>query len=389
MFNTLLTCAGAIAMVAGAAPRAVAQAPRSSNATGFVITVGDPVHTTPELPPVWIGVRMVPVPAALKAHLSHGELMVANVVTDSPADNAGIQQYDVIVSINGQTIEDGPSLIDAIVASGADKPATFVIVRGGQDQTVTITPAEPPESPALSYRYDEPEPPTADDAVRYFGHNLRIGPNGNMIFQPLGRMRDMENWLDQDLGQLQMPDIQSWLSDEFGDMKSFQVAPGSSGSSFGYSASDDDGQHEISISISEDGKSISIHRRSDGTVEVKRKTGGDEKTTVYDNVDQMREKDAEAYEVYHKHVGGLHTTIVPPAIDKLPALQRDFDKQLQEIQKRAQEAIEKARQSRESLEKRSKESDQKSGEKSDKKSDSNVDNSSIRVQVGGRLGRVA
>ena len=54
----------------------------------------------------WLGVVMVDVPKALSAHLNTGDegLMVINVIRDSPADTAGIQQYDVILRVDNEAI---------------------------------------------------------------------------------------------------------------------------------------------------------------------------------------------------------------------------------------------------------------------------------------------
>jgi hypothetical protein len=350
MIQLLAGSAGVIAMMAGDVPHMTTVAPLSpcTNAIAVVMTLEDNT-AAPEPAPVWIGVRMAPAPAALKAHLSRGELMVANVVTDSPADRAGLERYDVIVSVDGRTIEDGAALVDAIVAAEPGRPCALVLIRGGREQTLQITPVDRPESPAMSFRYDEPERVVDDSAVRYFGHNLRVGPNGNLLVQPLGRLRDMETWLDQDLGELQIPDIQTWIGDEFDQMKMFQLSPGANAFSFALRLGDDDtnAQHEVSIRVTENGDSTAIHRRADGTVEVTRQSDADEQTTVYDDEEQMQAADPEAYELLRRHsAGGFRTMIVPPALDRLPGLQQGFDEQLRDIRARTQEAIEMARKGR-------------------------------------------
>jgi len=275
-------------------------------------------------------------------------LMVANVATDSPADRAGLEQYDVIVSFDGHPVADGSALVDAIVATGPGRSAEIVLIRGGREQTLRITPVDRPESPAMSFRYDEPEPVVDDHAVRYFGHNLRVGPQGNLLVQPLGRLRDMGHWLDQNLDELLIPDIQAWIGDDFDHMKVFEFSPGANAFSFAFRLSDgNDTEHEVSIHITQNGESIAIHRNADGTIKVTRESDGDTQTTVYDDDDQMKAEDPDAYKHLQKHGGsGFRTMILPPALDRLPSLQHDFDKQLREIRKRTQAALEMARHGR-------------------------------------------
>jgi len=57
---------------------------------------------------VWLGVQLTPVPNALAGHLQLEDagLMVRNVFTDSPADVAGLDRYDVIVKAEGKAVID-------------------------------------------------------------------------------------------------------------------------------------------------------------------------------------------------------------------------------------------------------------------------------------------
>ncbi len=54
----------------------------------------------------WLGVQFGPVPKPLAAHLKLGDekgQMILNVAEGSPADVAGLQQYDVITALDGQS----------------------------------------------------------------------------------------------------------------------------------------------------------------------------------------------------------------------------------------------------------------------------------------------
>ena len=58
----------------------------------------------------WLGVQVGEVPTPLGIHLgldkSHG-IMILNIIEDSPADAAGMKQYDVVVEVNGKNVKDG------------------------------------------------------------------------------------------------------------------------------------------------------------------------------------------------------------------------------------------------------------------------------------------
>ena len=65
--------------------------------------------------------------------------MVSEVVAESPAQKAGLQNGDRIVTINGVETQNFPKVIEQIQASGG-KPLTVQIERAGQPVTLTVTP---------------------------------------------------------------------------------------------------------------------------------------------------------------------------------------------------------------------------------------------------------
>jgi membrane-associated protease RseP (regulator of RpoE activity) len=98
-------------------------------------------------PQYWIGLQGRPIDSpALRTHLqlaSDVGVLVENVVPDSPAQKAGLQQHDVIVAVNGEPIND-LSALQKVVAEGADKPIELKIIRLAQESKVTVTPAKRP-----------------------------------------------------------------------------------------------------------------------------------------------------------------------------------------------------------------------------------------------------
>jgi putative serine protease PepD len=89
-------------------------------------------------------------------HVSHGYLgvatsdgntagaTVANVQAGSPAESAGIQQGDVIKSIDGKQINSSEDVVSAISGSHAGDKVTLSIERGGSTKSVTVTLGQQP-----------------------------------------------------------------------------------------------------------------------------------------------------------------------------------------------------------------------------------------------------
>lgn len=338
----------------------------------IALCLGEDDQVKVELPDVWIGVRLAPVPAPLAAHLGRDGLMVANVIENSPADDAGVERYDVIVSFDGEPIDDGEQLVDAVVENGAGKPTDLEVIRGGQKTVLQITPAARPEDPGVSFKYEEPDEIAVDDFERYFGHNLRIGPDGNVQFEPLGRLRNLRRWFgSDDFKAFHIPDFDlnfDWDDDLTLHGKSFAFRFGhGSGSarSFVIDSDDDEAEIELKIVIEEDGERISIHRSKDGKIEVRRTDeDGTETVHEYEDVEQLEQEDPDAFGLYRGHVRIRRhpMVIVPPDLKRLPMMQRDFERVLEEQLEKAREAIERAK---ESIEKAAPEDDEQEEDEND------------------------
>ena len=91
--------------------------------------------------PGYMGVSLVTVTPSIQQAdgltPSSGALVV-DVVSGSPAASAGIQQGDVIVSLNGKTIVSADQLATAIEADHAGDSVTLGIYRGSSKQTIKV-----------------------------------------------------------------------------------------------------------------------------------------------------------------------------------------------------------------------------------------------------------
>lgn len=303
-------------------------------------------------PKTWIGVRLTPAPAALAAHLSRAGVMIANVVRDGPADRAGVQQYDVVVSFDGQSVTSLQDLADAIATAGPGARAELLILRKGAEHRMTITPEPRPEVETVDYKYEEPQAEAPDDYTRYFGHRLQRDPAGNWVLEPLGRMDDLPGNVK---GMLQ--DIPGWrgmLGLDPADPFQMQLDPGDdpagAGAGWRFFAPDDDTSSSVSVDIqvNDNGAQVGVMRQPDGTVEVTREENGQKSSARYDSLDDLRAADPDAYETYRRYSGyrAAPMITVPPTLRNLPDLQWDFqrkiEQQLQQARQKARAALDKA-----------------------------------------------
>jgi regulator of sigma E protease len=86
-------------------------------------------------------------------------VQVMDISAGSPAEQAGLQNGDVIISIDGETIETSEELHDYIY-SHLGQPLTFIYQRGGQPASVQLTPRDPaPEDGAIGIVMGHPSIP--------------------------------------------------------------------------------------------------------------------------------------------------------------------------------------------------------------------------------------
>lgn len=95
----------------------------------------------------YLGVQVQDITRALKRakDLATDEGALVNRVEDgSPADEAGIRRGDVIVSIDGKSVEDSGELIDAVRSLKPGKEVDVVVMRGDAKKTISLELGERP-----------------------------------------------------------------------------------------------------------------------------------------------------------------------------------------------------------------------------------------------------
>ncbi|MBA4017067.1 MAG: hypothetical protein C0483_07845 [Pirellula sp.] len=150
----------------------------------------------------WIGAMCVPADAALRAQLNlkdHEGLVVANILPESPAAKAGLQQFDVVTAIDGESLDGLHELMQA-VHNGGEKELKLDVIRGGKRQTIAVKPAPRPDADRVFFRVPrgagEKEPvdlgPTKDHLERMQKHLDELRDR-----LPEAEVKRMEEWLEK------------------------------------------------------------------------------------------------------------------------------------------------------------------------------------------------
>jgi serine protease DegQ len=99
----------------------------------------------------WIGVELAPLSPALAESFKLTSLegaIIKGVLTDGPADRAGVKPGDVLVSIDGRPIADPQSVLNAVTGIAPGSAAKLKIKRKGQDLELAVTVGRRPKPQA-------------------------------------------------------------------------------------------------------------------------------------------------------------------------------------------------------------------------------------------------
>jgi serine protease Do len=159
----------------------------------------------------YLGVRIQDVDDALAAALDLDDVegvLISEVMEDSPAEEAGLQRGDLVLTINGREASDSGYFTRRVRRLDAGETATLEILRKGNPMTISVTLAEVPENEFFETaprhirlhsggHGDAPSVwTTRDDDVTVFGHVARLetmgrgahlGVNVHSLDEDLGR----------------------------------------------------------------------------------------------------------------------------------------------------------------------------------------------------------
>src|SRR5690606_24369290 len=103
-------------------------------------------------PAYWIGLLGGLVSDELLHHIDLPEgqgLLIREIVPGSPAEKAGLQQWDIMLRANEADLSDMRDLVDLVIKAGGDESAIAIeVLRHGSRETIHVTPEERPENVA-------------------------------------------------------------------------------------------------------------------------------------------------------------------------------------------------------------------------------------------------
>jgi hypothetical protein len=273
----------------------------------------------------WLGVMLSPVSGATARQLAleaDTGIMVTNIAKDSPAADAGLEQYDVIVELNGQPVSNDFGVFsEEIVAIGVGGKANLAVIRGGERVNVVAALGEMPPAEEIEYLH-ESEPNVVTQLDRdVFGKILEKDDDGNWVMRDLGELDDMHQF--------------------FGNAGAGAFfAPGMHGQMM-FKLDSSDGQTR-NMKIIRDGKSIEVNQDADGRIVVRRGSVDDDSAVTeqeYESEEALQNGDEEAYELYKQfaHGGGAYTVVTPDA-----NFHFELKQEISEALEKAHEAMEDA-----------------------------------------------
>jgi hypothetical protein len=144
-----------------------------------------------------LGIRLDPnpLPELLHKHLQLAAdegLLIANVLTDGPADKAGLEQDDIIVKFQNKPVKDFNGFVEAVRAAGVGASVNLEVVHLGQRKTVTAALAAWPDKQTWKYA-DRPATVERHQPGRVF----RMQPGQRHWQQIPGQSPDMKDFLQR------------------------------------------------------------------------------------------------------------------------------------------------------------------------------------------------
>jgi membrane-associated protease RseP (regulator of RpoE activity) len=109
-----------------------------------------------DVPHYWIGLLggAIPDDHPLRAHLdlpADQGLLVADIVPNSPASKAGLKKHDILLKANDTVLKEMGDLVELVTTEGEKKgQITVEVFRGGERETVYVTPEERPADAQVS-----------------------------------------------------------------------------------------------------------------------------------------------------------------------------------------------------------------------------------------------
>lgn len=118
----------------------------------------------------WLGVSiadMTPRVAKRMEIRTENGALVKDVVSDSPAEKAGVREDDIIVEFNGKRVDDADDLLSAVRETAPGASATVVFMRSDEKKTSTVEVGKAPHARSYAFSVTPPVMP-APPNIRFF-----------------------------------------------------------------------------------------------------------------------------------------------------------------------------------------------------------------------------
>lgn len=254
----------------------------------------------------WLGVSVGNISGALSDQLGtdgRGTVII-NVVEGSAADEAGLEEHDVILSINGEDV--GTKVNATVKLIKANKPGDeieMLILRDGREQNVTVTLGSRADMKGhkFSWKFDMSPLAEIEEKIITRGKIMLKDADGEWIFKDLGDLKALKNLP----GHLQM------------------ILPHTGTRTV---VINNDGEsNTVTIVINRDGGTIEVVREEDEITVTRTYADGTATEQTYASEDELRDDDEEAYDMLSK-TGNTHAFVLDiNGIEAFGDLDFDFD----------------------------------------------------------------
>jgi hypothetical protein len=268
----------------------------------------------------WLGISISEVPDALRTHLAlEGGVMVGNVVKNSPADVAGLRQYDIVTAINGKPVAaESAGAVSLLHEHKPGENITLGIIRDGRDQTLRVTLGSLADS-NMEWKFTQAPDTEVIDRIRTRGKMIRKDDKGNYVVEDLGDVTGASNLPG---GVLQ------WIPE------SGQIA---------IKVTVENGERNVEATRERDGVKLTVSRAGEGPIVVTR-TDQDGRDTIaeYTTPEELEAADAEGFELWQRVGSSTVITMQPDGTGFGGAYSFDFHLDADDLRAHAEAWKEKA-----------------------------------------------
>jgi hypothetical protein len=232
----------------------------------------------------WLGVSIGDGPEVMakQLNLKGRGIVILNVVEGSPADSAGIEAHDILLSINGQEVAgEVHDAVEAIKTHKSGETLNLVVLRSGEQKTINVTLGSRVDLKEKKFEWKFEGAPDAEveEHIKTRGKFMMRDPDGHWITKDLGDLDQLKN----------LPHgIRAFIPEN--GSKSIQVFV-------------ENGKKTIKTHVENDGSSLTVEQKDGGEITVHRTdANGTETVAQYEDEGALKAGDEDAYQIY-KDVG--------------------------------------------------------------------------------------